>query len=74
MTGTPVRIHRSRDVIGVEVAGAMSHVSALAVGMADGLGTGDNTRGTLMTRGMIELARLGNRLTSLDTVNGMIQM
>lgn len=56
---TPVRIHPSHDVVGVEVAGAVSNVSALAVGMADALGLSETDRGILLTRGLTEAARLG---------------
>lgn len=56
---TPVRIHPSRDVIGVEVAGAISNVSALAAGMSDALGLGDTARGILMTHGLVEAQRIG---------------
>ena len=49
----------SRDVTGVEVAGAMKNVIAIAVGAAAGLGYGDNTRASLITRGLAEITRLG---------------
>jgi len=55
-----VRLYRSTDVVGVEFAGAMKNVIALAAGMVDGMGYGANTKGTLITRGLAELARLGN--------------
>lgn len=53
------RVYRNNDVIGCEVAGALKNVMAIASGMADGLGTGDNTRAAVITRGLSELARLG---------------
>lgn len=53
------RIYVTDDVIGVEMAGALKNVLALAAGMSDGLGYGDNTKGTLMSRGLSEIARLG---------------
>jgi glycerol-3-phosphate dehydrogenase (NAD(P)+) len=59
---TPVRIHPSHDVIGVEVAGAISNVTALAVGMADGLDLGETPRGVLMMRGLAEAGVLGRAL------------
>ena len=46
-------------MIGCEVAGALKNVIAIASGMADGLGTGDNTRAAVITRGLVELTRLG---------------
>ena len=53
------RVYTNTDVIGCEIAGALKNVIALAAGMADGLGTGDNTRAAVMTRGLAELTRLG---------------
>jgi len=53
------RVYRNDDVIGCEVAGALKNVMALAAGMADGMGFGDNTKAALMTRGLAELTRLG---------------
>jgi glycerol-3-phosphate dehydrogenase (NAD(P)+) len=53
------RLYTHEDVVGCEVAGALKNVMALAVGMADGMGFGDNTRAALMTRGLAELTRLG---------------
>ncbi len=53
------RVYTNPDVIGAEVAGALKNVIALAAGMADGLGTGDNTRAAVITRGLAELTRLG---------------
>ncbi|MBI4398687.1 MAG: NAD(P)-dependent glycerol-3-phosphate dehydrogenase [Candidatus Omnitrophica bacterium] len=56
------RIYTSDDMIGVELGGALKNVIALAVGIAEGLGLGENTKAALMTRGMIEIARLGIRM------------
>ena len=53
------RVYTNPDVVGAEVAGALKNVIALAAGMADGLGTGDNTRAAVITRGLNELTRLG---------------
>jgi glycerol-3-phosphate dehydrogenase (NAD(P)+) len=53
------RVYTSRDVIGVEVGGAAKNVIALAAGIADGLGSGDNARSGLVTRGLHEITRLG---------------
>ncbi len=52
----------SGDVIGAELGGAAKNVVALAVGMAEGMGMGDNTRASIVTRGLAETARLGVRL------------
>jgi glycerol-3-phosphate dehydrogenase (NAD(P)+) len=54
-----LRMYTNRDVIGCELAGALKNVIAIAVGMGDGLGVGDNTRAAVMTRGLSELTRLG---------------
>jgi glycerol-3-phosphate dehydrogenase (NAD(P)+) len=62
IAGPFFRVYTNDDMPGVEIASGFKNIIALAVGMADGLGAGDNTRGTLMTRGMIELARLGTAL------------
>ena len=59
ISGPFFRVYINEDLVGVEIASGFKNIIALAVGMADGLGTGDNTRGTLMTRGMVELARIG---------------
>jgi glycerol-3-phosphate dehydrogenase (NAD(P)+) len=53
------RVYTNDDVVGCEVAGALKNVMAIASGMADGLGTGDNTRAAVITRGLAELSRLG---------------
>lgn len=56
------RPYTNGDVIGVEIGGAVKNVIALAVGMAKGMGMGDNTMASLLTRGLAESARLGVRL------------
>ncbi|WP_434075309.1 NAD(P)H-dependent glycerol-3-phosphate dehydrogenase [Moorella naiadis (nom. illeg.)] len=53
------RVYTNPDITGVEFGGALKNIIALATGMADGLGLGDNARAALMTRGMAEIARLG---------------
>lgn len=53
------RVYTSSDIIGVQVAGAVKNVLAIAAGIADGLGFGANTRAALITRGLAELMRLG---------------
>lgn len=60
--GNRFRCYTSSDVIGVEVGGALKNILAIAVGIADGLGFGANTRAALMTRGLVEVMRLGKRL------------
>jgi glycerol-3-phosphate dehydrogenase (NAD(P)+) len=54
-----LRIYRHGDMLGVELAGATKNVIALAAGMIDGLGAGDNAKSALLARGLAEIARLG---------------
>ena len=56
------RVYTSRDLVGVETSGAIKNVMALAAGMADALGLGDNTKAALVTRGLAELVRVGTHL------------
>ena len=53
------RVYTNNDVVGAEMAGALKNVMALAAGMADGMGLGDNSKAALITRGLAELTRLG---------------
>jgi glycerol-3-phosphate dehydrogenase (NAD(P)+) len=53
------RVSPSSDVIGVEIAGALKNVLAIGAGMSDGLGYGDNTKGAFLSRGLVDLAKLG---------------
>ncbi len=53
------RVYTNRDVVGCELGGALKNVIAIAVGMGDGLGVGDNTRSAVITRGLAEMTRLG---------------
>lgn len=57
-----LRVYTASDVVGVELGGALKNVLALAAGMCDGMGFGDNTKAALMTRGIVEMARLGRAL------------
>lgn len=56
------RVYISPDVLGIELGGALKNVVALAAGMADGLGYGDNTKAALITRGISEISRLGVKM------------
>jgi len=56
------RVYRNTDVVGCELGGALKNVVAIAAGMGDGLGAGDNTRSAVITRGLAELSRLGEAL------------
>src|SRR5690625_6361422 len=62
LQGPDFRVYTSYDVIRVEVGGALKNVIALATGMSDQLELGDNTKATLITRGLHELLRLATRL------------
>jgi glycerol-3-phosphate dehydrogenase (NAD(P)+) len=53
------RMYRSEDLTGVEIGGAVKNIIAIAAGIIDGLGFGDNTKGALITRGLVEIQRLG---------------
>ena len=70
--GPRMRIYHSSDVIGVEIGGAVKNVLALAVGISDGLGLGQNARAALITRGLAEVTRLGLALGAMpDTLMGL---
>jgi glycerol-3-phosphate dehydrogenase (NAD(P)+) len=56
------RVYTNPDVVGVELCGASKNVIAVAAGMSDGVGYGDNTKATLMTRGLAEMSRLGHAM------------
>jgi glycerol-3-phosphate dehydrogenase (NAD(P)+) len=62
MTTRYLRPYTNTDVVGCELGGAVKNVIALACGMAEGMGFGDNTKASLMTRGLAETARLGAAL------------
>jgi glycerol-3-phosphate dehydrogenase (NAD(P)+) len=57
--GSTFRVYTNSDLIGCEIAGAVKNVMAIAAGMSSGLGFGDNTNATLVTRALAELTRLG---------------
>lgn len=66
------RVYTSSDLIGVEIGGALKNIIALAAGMCDGLGYGDNTIAALATRGIYEMSKLGMRLGANPyTFNGL---
>ncbi|MFZ9538519.1 MAG: NAD(P)H-dependent glycerol-3-phosphate dehydrogenase, partial [Burkholderiaceae bacterium] len=57
-----MRLYGNSDLIGVELGGALKNVMAIAAGVCDGLGMGNNARAALLTRGLAEIARLGQRM------------
>ena len=57
--GTTFRVYTSDDAIGVELGGALKNIIAVAAGILDGIGLGDNSKAALMTRGLAEITRLG---------------
>jgi glycerol-3-phosphate dehydrogenase (NAD(P)+) len=70
--GGRLRVYHSDDVVGVEIGGAVKNVLAIAVGICDGLGLGQNARAALITRGLAELARLGVALGGrAETIMGL---
>ena len=67
-----LRIYCNDDVVGVELGGALKNIIALAAGIVDGLGFGDNTKAALMTRGMAEISRLGLAMGArMSTFSGL---
>tara|TARA_B110000444_G_C18450298_1_gene415367 strand:- start:34 stop:537 length:504 start_codon:yes stop_codon:yes gene_type:complete len=75
MHSTHFRPYLTDDVIGVELGGALKNVMAIAAGISDGLNLGSNARAALMTRGLGEIARLGEALgASRNTFMGLSGM
>uniref|UniRef100_UPI00405680F3 NAD(P)H-dependent glycerol-3-phosphate dehydrogenase n=1 Tax=Agathobacter sp. TaxID=2021311 RepID=UPI00405680F3 len=71
MNGT-FRVYTTPDILGMELGGSLKNVIALAAGMADGLGYGDNTKAALITRGIAEVARLAAAMgAKQETLNGL---
>jgi glycerol-3-phosphate dehydrogenase (NAD(P)+) len=61
------RVYTNADPVGVELAGALKNVIAIAAGIVDGLGFGDNTKAALLTRGLVEITRLAKALGARET-------
>ena len=69
------RVYTSPDMLGIEVGGALKNVIALAAGITDGLGFGDNTKAALITRGIAEMSRLGVAMGGYpETFSGLAGM
>jgi glycerol-3-phosphate dehydrogenase (NAD(P)+) len=56
------RVYRNQDLLGAELGGVLKNIIAIATGMADGLGVGDNTRALVITRGLAEMSRMGEAM------------
>jgi glycerol-3-phosphate dehydrogenase (NAD(P)+) len=66
------RVYTNPDILGVELAGAIKNVIAIAAGICDGLGFGDNAKSGLVTRGLVEMTRFGTALgADAETFNGL---
>lgn len=66
------RVYISSDMLGIELGGALKNVIALAAGIADGMGYGDNAKAALITRGIVEIGRLGLKMGGkLETFSGL---
>ncbi len=75
LSGDNFRAYTSNDMVGVEVGGAVKNVLAIGAGMSDGLGFGANTRVALITRGLVEMTRLGVALgAKSETLMGLAGM
>ncbi len=71
-SGPTFRVYVSRDLVGVELAGALKNVLAIAAGVSDGLGFGDNSKGALLARGLYEMTKLGLAMgAKLETFMGI---
>lgn len=69
------RVYTNEDIIGVEIGGAVKNIIALAAGISDGIGYGDNAKAALMTRGMNEIIKIGTRLGGrIETFYGLTGM
>ena len=67
-----MRIYASEDVVGVELGGAVKNILAIATGIVDGLGLGLNARAAVITRGMVEMSRLGQAMgAQAETFSGL---
>lgn len=72
---TEFRVYTNDDIVGVEIGGAVKNIIALAAGISDGIGYGDNTKAALMTRGMQEIIRMGMKLGGKrETFSGLTGM
>ena len=70
LSGPFLRVYTNSDVVGVELGGAVKNVIAIAAGICDGLGFGHNARAALITRGLVEMNRLGQAMGAHASKNG----
>lgn len=71
--GSCIRAYTNNDVLGVEICGALKNVIALAAGISSGIGDGDNAKAAIITRGVVEIARLGKAMgADQSTFNGLV--
>ena len=69
------RVYSNMDIVGVELGGALKNIIAVAAGICDGAGFGDNTKAALITRGLVEINRLGIKMgAKADTFAGLSGM
>jgi glycerol-3-phosphate dehydrogenase (NAD(P)+) len=69
------RVYSSTDIVGVELGGSLKNIIAIAAGIADGAGFGDNTKAALMTRALVEITRLGVTMgAKIQTFSGLSGM
>ena len=59
MSSEVLRVYRNKDILGVEIGGSVKNVMAIAAGICDGIGYGDNSKAAILTRGITEMTRLG---------------
>ena len=70
-----LRVYTNNDLVGVEIGGAVKNIIALAAGISDGIGFGDNSKAALMTRGMSEIIRIGIKMGGkIETFSGLTGM
>lgn len=75
LSGPSLRVYTNSDVVGVELGGAVKNVIAIAAGICDGLGFGHNARAALITRGLVEMNRLGQAMgANASTFSGLAGM
>lgn len=66
------RVYTNDDMIGVELGGALKNIIALGAGISDGMGFGDNAKAAMMTRGLVEMCRLGSAMgADINTFSGL---